>query len=345
MTPPAQECSFSMQLVRALAHAVEQRGVPPAELLRAARLETERLDAAAADARLPGPDFFRLCERALDLTGDPALGLHWSRAIDPNAFAPVSLLLGHSATLSQALETLSQFETLLSDHRSYELRKHGDRATLRCFGLSRTSLRFQRFSAEMMVSGFFKLIRSFDARTRFHRLSFEYPAPAHAAEYTRLFGQRVQFEQPFTGLTFERRLLDLPSPHRDEAVGDALRGVAQHRLARLMQQNLHSRRVRDLLVRHGRPHRVPMKTAARSLALSVRSLQRRLAAEGQSYDALRNEAAAVVAKQLLRDEQLTIKQAADALGFSSTSPFHRAFKRWTGATPSAFRATRGGGDS
>ena len=85
------------------------------------------------------------------------------------------------------------------------------------------------------------------------------------------------------------------------------------------------------------PQRADMSTVARALGMSVRSLRRRLAEEGKSYNDLANEALAAVAKQLLRDKRRTIQETAYDLGFSDTSTFHRAFKRWTGMTPSTFR--------
>lgn len=80
-----------------------------------------------------------------------------------------------------------------------------------------------------------------------------------------------------------------------------------------------------------------MQSVARALELSVRSLRRRLAAEGKAYDDVLHEALAIVAKHFLRDPSRTIREIAYEMGFSDPSTFHRAFKRWTGTTPNAFR--------
>jgi AraC-like DNA-binding protein len=66
-------------------------------------------------------------------------------------------------------------------------------------------------------------------------------------------------------------------------------------------------------------------------------LSRRLADEGKPSAEVLNEAQVLVAKHLLRDERRTIQQVAEAMGFSDASTFHRAFKRWTGMTPSGYR--------
>jgi AraC-like DNA-binding protein len=80
-----------------------------------------------------------------------------------------------------------------------------------------------------------------------------------------------------------------------------------------------------------------MRQVAQRLGLSVRSLHRRLSEEQQSYVALANEVSAQRAKQLLIDERRTIQETAHAMGFTNVSSFHRAFRRWTGVTPAAFR--------
>jgi AraC-like DNA-binding protein len=72
--------------------------------------------------------------------------------------------------------------------------------------------------------------------------------------------------------------------------------------------------------------------------MSSRSLRRHLHAEGASFDDLVGGAQTIRAKQLLEDPRCSIQEAAFALGFSTPAAFTRAFKRWTGATPTAYRA-------
>lgn len=196
----------------------------------------------------------------------------------------------------------------------------------------------QRFSAEMSVACFFHIIRSFGVRPE--QVSLEYAAPPYHHEYTRIFGQEVRFEQPLTGLVFDGGLLDAASPHKDEDMHEAVRKLAERRMSRLERCAPYALRVREFLVQQGRPRRVAMKVVACALGLSMRSLRRRLAAEGKSYNTVEKDALAIVARRLLRDEQRSIQEAAYEMGFSDTTAFHRAFKRWTGTTPSAYQESR-----
>jgi AraC-like DNA-binding protein len=325
-----------MRLVRALAHLVERAGVPSARFLGASELDPGQLD--SPDARVPLSELHRLCELALELTGDPALGLHWSERYRASTFAPLSHLIAHSASLRQGLESVARFQRLFDDTSSFRLLESDDRAILRFPTRSGESLRVQRLSSEMTASSLLRVFRAFNRHARVYRVSFAYPAPDYRAEYTRFFGNLARFDQPFTEIEFARSLLDASPLHRDPDIHEAMRALAERRIRSLDHGTSFALRMRDFLAQQGSPRRVAMKTVARALGLSVRSLRRRLTLEGKSYESVRDEALALMAKRLLGDGRLTIQETAYEMGFSGTSTFHRAFKRWTGTTPNAYRS-------
>jgi AraC-like DNA-binding protein len=330
-----RESVLSVRVVRGILEAVEQSGVSRSRLLDAAHLDRSLLE--SSDACVARADVYRLCELAIELTGDPALGLHWAERLNSSTFNPISNLIVHSENLRQGFESLFKFHRLLSDQPSFQLFENGAEATLRYVSLTGHSLRAQRFASEMLVTGVFRMIRSFDPHAQPARVSFEYAAPEYHREYTRVFEHPPRFAQPFTGIVFDRALMDVPSPYRDVDVHDALRSVAERRILRLTQHAPFALRVRERVVQQGPGGRTDMNAVARALGLSARSLRRRLAAEGKSYNAVVNEAVASIAKHLVRNKQLTIQEAAYEMGFADTSTFHRAFKRWTGMTPTEFR--------
>lgn len=329
------DSTLSIHVVRAVVEAAEQSGISRLGLLRAAQLESLELD--SQDGWVPARDVLRICELAIELSGDPAFGLHWGERLSANTFNPVSHLVAHASTLRQSLQSLFEFHRLLNHQTSFELCETDGAVTLRCGLMPCASEAVQRLRAEMMVTGFHRLVHSFAPQAKFDRVSFDYPAPAYRAEYERVFGPTARFDEPFSGVQFERALLDTPSPYRDPDVHSALRVIAERRILRLLQREPFAARVRDLLVRQGTTHHVDMDGVARALGLSTRSLRRRLAAEGTSFHLVVNEALAIVARHLLQNRHLTIQETAYEMGFADPSCFHRAFRRWTGMTPKAFR--------
>jgi AraC-like DNA-binding protein len=125
-------------------------------------------------------------------------------------------------------------------------------------------------------------------------------------------------------------------PHKDADVRSALQAIASRRVLRLTKRTPYSVRVREQLVKLGPCVRSDMSQVAHALGLSVRSLRRRLESEGETFNAVANEAAAIIAKHLLEDKHKSIQEAAFEMGFADASGFHRAFKRWTGVTPRSY---------
>lgn len=335
-----RDLGVSTDVVRALFDVVERAGVSRFRLLGEAGIAHKDIE---ADARVPRSVVYSLCEQAIELTSDPALGLHWAEAISGNTFAPVSPLIAHSATLGQGLQSLSRFDRLLTDDAGYELVEHAGRVTVRCASLTGESLRTQRFVSEMIVAGIFKLACTFGVRPSSAQVSFAYAAPSYRAEYARIFMGAEQFEQPFTGLEFDRSVLSAVSPHKDDEVHGALRAIAERRLTHLTRRTPYAVRVRELLVQRG-VRGADMASVACGLGVSVRTLRRRLSEEGAPFRSLVDEALAIVAKHQLRSTQRTIQEIAFDLGFADATAFHRAFKRRTGTTPQAYRAEQLGAD-
>jgi AraC-like DNA-binding protein len=145
------------------------------------------------------------------------------------------------------------------------------------------------------------------------------------------------FSQPFTGVVFDRSLMNMVQLNADEPFLATLRLQAERELARLSQKATYADRLREHVLDPRTTNRRDMTSAARSLGLSARSLRRKLQLEGESYTDVVDGALSTLAKRLLSDEQRTIEQTAYELGFSAPSAFHKAFKRWTGVTPSDFR--------
>jgi AraC-like DNA-binding protein len=330
--------SVSILFVRALVEAAIGSGVSQDELLEAAQLSRARLD--DVDAHLDSGEVDRVQLAALKLIGEPALGLRMGERASATAYDIVGYVVSHATTLREAIESFLKFERILCDTPGATLEEQRDRVVLKCT-MFEGSPRCQRLRSELMMTGFFRLIRHIcgpDATAR--RVNFEHKAPEYRAEYARIFEGAERFEQAFTGIEFDRSMLDREQLHKSVELHAMLTSEAERKLNQLGRAKSYSERLRQHLVASAADGCPDMADAARELGMSVRSLRRRLCEEGARYGQLVEEAQACVAKRLLDDAKRSIYEAAYDMGFSEPSAFHRAFKRWTGMTPNQYRARR-----
>ena len=328
------DSTLSVLAVRPLVDVVERRGISRASLLRGAGLSADRLDDRAA--RITRAELYRLCEASLELTRDPAFGLYWAEHLAARAFNPLGDLVHHAKNLRAAMRAVEQFHTLLSDDIDFRVEETDRRVSIRLVTQAGASLEVRRFLAEFIVASLFRRTRAFRPDAQFERVSFAYPAPTHVGEYVRIFGRQAQFDQAFTGIVFDRKLMEARSPHEDQEHHAAVSAYSARSLRNLTESNSFASRVQHALLQQASPRKAEMRGIAQAFGLSERSLRRRLVEEGTTYAAVVEQVLASVAQSYLIDQGLTIQQTTFELGFSDKAAFHRAFKRWTSLTPSAF---------
>jgi AraC-like DNA-binding protein len=320
---------------------VERAGVPREELLRAQAIDPARL--TEADGRFDLEEFALLQMRAMDLTGDEALGFHMADRTPDSAFDLIAHLVSHSPTLREAVGLCTQFQRLLMDDSHLALHETATSAALH-YRFARSFERADRMHAEFVVAGFLRLARVFGGSGVVPKVAaFEHPRPVHSPEYIKVFGDVVRFDQSTTALTFDRAVLDRVHLHQHPELFAALRSHAERALERVAVGLRPAEQVKRYLLARPAAAIPDIATAARDLGLSVRSLRRRLAADATSYRSLVQATLEVSAGHLLRDPQRSIQETAGALGFANVGAFHRAFRRWTGMTPVQYRERRGGG--
>lgn len=322
--------AFSTQLLRSFLATVERMQLSRSELLAGLPLEAV-LD---SDGWIDNAQFYEVVRRALVLSRDPALGLHVGEREHGHftAFGAAGLLFSLVPTFREAVTTMSRFHEVARDQQDIHVRPEANNVAV-VYQLFDATGPVRSCLAEIVLTNLSLMLRQFSGANGLpQRVEFDYPAPAHAAEYRRVFGCDVHFGGSRVAMVVAREVAD----RRQLLSNPELASMLRHRAEG-------SRRPRTLIerVRHqvreswlsGAP---TMETVARALGMSQRSLHRHLARHGLDYRSILNDARLEAAAMLLGERRLSVKQVAHEVGFSNASAFYRAFKRWTGVSPSEY---------
>lgn len=174
-----------------------------------------------------------------------------------------------------------------------------------------------------------------DVRARF--VAYPLPRPADPARHERWFGAPVSWGGPLLEVAFDAAILDRPLQRSDPRLFGYLAARAAELLAQLPREADVASRVRHeigTLLAQGEPR---ADAVAGRLAMSARTLNRRLAEAGTTFAALLTEVRRERAALLLEDRSLSCSEVGFLLGYAEPATFFRAFKRWTGETPESFR--------
>ncbi|MEY4577645.1 MAG: hypothetical protein RL701_2348 [Pseudomonadota bacterium] len=327
----------SIWLVRALSGAVERAGASRSQFLKLAGVTAD--DLTQDHARLSVDNYIRVIDAAVEVTADPALGLHWGEHASTTMYHVVGHLAEAANTLGQALDMITRYSAILAAGFEPTLVEVGDRASLRLPALAGDSAAL-RLTAEFALTGFLRLLRQYVGPSAWpDRACFSYRAPAYAAEYRRVFGGIERFDQPFNGLEFPRAWLAQKQLYGNQEVRSLLESHAERELTRIARSTTVGERVQRILAAHNPCELPSLIDAARELQMSARTLSRKLRAEATNYAVLVEQQRAIAAKHLLERNHASIQEAAFAMGFGDAQSFHRAFKRWTGLTPTQYLAS------
>jgi AraC-like DNA-binding protein len=169
------------------------------------------------------------------------------------------------------------------------------------------------------------------------RAHFSYPEPAHSAEYRLMYCTTLSYSQPDTAITFAVEYLDLPIVQNERTVKEFLRTAPESILVKYKNGSSLTARIRRRL-RQTLPGEVPdFESLAAELNMTTATLRRRLHEEGASYQGIKDQLRRDLAIGYLSHSGRSVMDIALELGFSERSAFHRAFRKWTGASPGEFR--------
>jgi AraC-like DNA-binding protein len=326
--------SFSLSAGHAL-HVVEllkKRGIAPDRLLEKLGLSEPML--ADPMARLGVDAIERLITDARSLAGEPGLGMVLGQQTRVTSFGYIGFAALSAPSLGDALELATQFAAVPSTALRLRLRLNAEAASL--VVEERADLRSARdVLLTALTIGLWRVGCALTGRELDGSIDLAFPEPQYAGRFSHRLPS-MRFGQPLNQIVFRRSILDLPIPTADPVGHTLARRHCERHVDAAADRTALVDRVRSLVAVPGGELR-SLKDVSAALGLSPRSLKRKLAVQNASFSTLVEQQQRETAMLLLRSSEQTIEQIADKLGYSNVSNFVRAFRRWVGDTPAAYR--------
>jgi AraC-like DNA-binding protein len=326
--------------VRALLEAAELAGVERDQLRRLAGIDASEMHDVYG--WVDGERFDRLLCGAVELSGSPVFGLEWGEKSPMVQLELIPLLVANAPTLGRCVDMMVLIQSLLHERPLMEVETEGRQVALRFTPDASFTPVAARVLTDYMMSGIRRLLAFYTRGAVDASYSFQHQADTHVGDYTRVFGARVTFAAERNAAVFSAEHLKFPHEHHNADLFEALLKHVELLRARISSKLSYTDRVKAEL-RAALPRLLEMAEAASLLGMSERSLRRRLADEGTSFSDVVERGQIELASELLSHPNASVKGVAYQLGFDTSSGFHRAFKRWTGKSPAAFRLAKGRG--
>ncbi|MEO0322532.1 MAG: AraC family transcriptional regulator [Myxococcota bacterium] len=333
---PQQE-PIPLEYLRGIAHTLRDAGVDTERWLADGAVPT--LELVRPGGTVPFAVFQRLLRGAIEASGEPATGLFAGQRIGPADHGIVGAAAVHSPSLRQGLEVVTRFSRLRTSLLSIRGEAQGEDARVVFDPLAALG-DVERPALELAVVTVKTLLDEATlGRSGVREVCFRFADPGYGPLAQDVLACPVRYGAAWTGFVIPKEALDRPLWRTDQRAFAEASALCREELARGAPRRSWSARLRRMLLSHHELQRVPtLQLAARRLGVTPRTLHRRLRAEGTSYrtelDAVRH----MLAHTYLRTPELGLQEIAFRLGYTDASNFRRAFKRWQGETPTAFRA-------
>ncbi|MDE0853364.1 MAG: AraC family transcriptional regulator [Nevskia sp.] len=291
---------------------------------------------------IPGREASKLTQRLMDMAGVEGIGFELGLRIKPTSHGYLGYALMSCSTLRQGAALLRKYLPLRTDHFTLQLRQEKERVAFLFSEAHDLGAQRRMLFEEMMTIVYQNASFLVGEPLRDCEMWFDWPEPAYADAYRDRMPQ-MRFEQESNRLLIPNRYMDMPLALADPAASKmALEQLRQEETQSGIAGKSTAAQVRALLVLQSHVGYPGLDTVAAKLFMSVRTLKRKLRESGTTFQKLLDEARCKDALRLMKNPNVDLKTVASILGYAEHICFTRAFRRWTGQTPSAFRQRAAG---
>jgi AraC-like DNA-binding protein len=324
----------SGRILKNFAAAVAVLGFDVNTVLERASLSWTDVEKASDEQhRVPVEALGRFWAAALEVTGDSAIGVRIGALARIDNYGVLGGVLRASATLGDALLKAVRYLNLLIETARLSVVVDGEEGRV-----IYRSVRVPPPAADAALAQLLVLSRELTGHVLVPtQVRFAHRAPPDDSTYRQVFGVAPTFDDFEYLLVFPSRDLMLPIATHDSRRTALLVAQASRLADALSPEESVSRRVRDVLAGELQGGNPMLENVAAQLGMHPKALMRRLKQEGISHSGLLDSLRREHAERYLGTSRVNVAEAAFLLGFSDSSAFNKAFRRWFGVTPLEFR--------
>lgn len=316
----------------------EEQGGDPVDIAQAAGLDYN--DLLQPNTLIDQQKFLNVLIQSVTFTRDNGIAVEAGLRIPPTAFGNLGYGLICSETAGDALDLCMRFWRLLDRDFTVTQNRNEDTSYLEFSEIETEAGLEVHTYYEFLFSSFYRgfelLLPNIDTGIE---LWFKFSPPEHADKVQSLL-KNVHYNQPAYQIRFHSKILDMPLPmHNPTGLKFAIEQCEREISLYAPVSNKYSEQIRQKLVFSNDGY-LTIEDLSKQLNLTARTLRRRLEDEGTTYSTLLEEAKRRDAIVLLDKKTIEVRDVALLLGYQDPANFTRAFKQWTGQTPSQYRSTR-----
>ncbi len=316
--------------------AAARRGVDTGALLAEVGIEKNLLD--DPDARLPELSVKQLWGRAYAESGDPDLALHAAELLPIGAYRVIDFMAWNAPTVGDAFAEVSRYFAIISTAVKLPITESASTMDMSIDPADGPGTLTRPYVEYVLAAMFLRIREATGIPFPLVSVDFAFPRPPSIAEHERIFECEVRFGEKTDRLRFPFDAWATENRRAQPELFGVLIEHARTLHAKVPHEPEELAKVREAIavaLRSGEPS---LNHIAKQLAMSPRTLQRRLGEHELRFADLLDTTREGLARSYLNDRRVSIAEVAYLLGYSEQSAFNRAFKRWTGVSPTQFRS-------
>jgi AraC-like DNA-binding protein len=326
---------ISVSATTGLLEAIVEAGGSPDEILRTFGLERSAF--SDSEGFIEAALYGRLLEEVARQTTDDCFGLHFGERYNPKNIGPLAYVILNSPTIRAGIENAERYLQVHNQSARWFFTVEDNRARI-CHELKNLEITAPRQYHELCMAVALNTLRLMvGSQWSPLEVQFAHAAPANISEHLRIFRSPVLFGYGVNAFVIEREFAERQVPAADPRLYGILKQYLERVLEEMPQEDGFLATVRRTIAEVMRDGDPTLARVAKKLAMSPRTVERRLNERGMIFKKLLEDTRRHFAITYLKDRQNSLTEVAFLLGYSELSAFNRAFKRWTGHTPMDYR--------